>query len=230
MAIMINEYLNNYKGYTYKEKLIQDCNKFLIENKAKTLGYLPRPCAVSLVSVVENGEVKSIGGSIPEDLILDQFGIIYNAYFRPSEVGQVNITVTDTGGVDRSIIPRIAFASNGMNKALSQALGTEIQVGQGSTLPARANVDIETVFAGAPESGRVGTGLGGYNSGLGQVTVSTVISPTSASGTVSESGLFWVLADNVTTVRTFMILHDLVSPGVSFVAAQAINVTYTWQL
>ena len=222
---MINEELLQFIGHTQKEKVLNDAAKILFENKSKKLGYLPRPAAVCLVIVKENEEIKSIGGSVPSDLILNQFGKLF-ALFHSGSVALRTTTLQDNTNVARTI-----QSSGAGNTWTNGSGGSSAQVGQGASVVARADFDIETVFAnGGPEDSRQSTAIGGYNSSLGQATINTTIAPTAGTGTVIESCLFWEFIDTGPVGRIFLMSHDNISPGVAFLIAQTITVKYIWQL
>ena len=84
---MTNQELSQYIGFTQKEKILNDAAKILLENKAEKLGFLPKPALISLVTVSENQEIKSIGGSIPSDLITNQFGELFGQFHGLANVG-----------------------------------------------------------------------------------------------------------------------------------------------
>ncbi len=222
---MINQELSQYVGFTQKEKVLNDAAKILLENKAEKLGFLPKPALVSLVTVSENEEIKSIGGSIPSDLITDQFVRLFGLMFGTS-ASQRSRIIQDITNVARTV----RFSATGNNPWPDGPGGSEVQVGQGSTPPARSDVDIETPFAnGGVEDAAVSTAIGVYDF-AGQITVTTIITPATGTGTVTESTLVWQFQDEGAVVRKFLMAHDLISPGVSFIATQTITVTYTWQL
>jgi len=124
----------------------------------------------------------------------------------------------------------IRVASTGSNSFTGSAGGSEVQVGQGSTPPTRSDVDIETPFAnGGVEDAAVSTAIGVYDF-AGQITVTTIITPANGAGTITETALIWEFQDTGLTGRKFLMAHDAISPGVSFIATETITVTYTWQL
>ncbi len=220
----MNQELSNFVGYTVKEKILMDATKILLENKAKKLGYLPKPAEVSLVVCHENGEIKGIGGSKPNDIFNNNYGDLLKAFFRAAT--SRTVTLVDDGGVNRSI------QSGGSGSAWNNSTGgSRFQVGQGSTPAARSDLAIETPFAtGGPEDSLQNSNVGGYNSGLGQISVTALIGPTNGSGTVTETVDMWFFQKNTGGGHNFLMAHDLISPGVSFVAAQTLTVQYTWQL
>ena len=226
---MINEILLDFVGYTQKEKVVMEATKILLENKAKALGYLPKPAEVSLVIASENGEIKSIGGSTPKDLINNNWGKMFASWFRTTIIaGGPIISLDDDGGVAKTIRIGSSSGPGAWNNATG---GSRFQVGQGSTPAARANLAIETPFANAgPEDSLQNTGVGGWSSGLGQATIVAIIGPVAGAGTVTETVDMWFFSDTVPSGHNFLMARDIISPGVDFVAAQSLTVTYTWQM
>lgn len=229
---MINDYLNQFIGYSAKQKILMDAQKYLLEEKRKILDSNPFEISLVYVTDLKSKEIKSIGGSIPKDLIMNNFGEFWAGMNRiPTQVG-ASITpglVDDTNTV-RVIGLNIGATSEYNNTGGGGAIGSEIAVGQGSTAAARTDFNIETNFAnGGPEDTKGSTLSGGYNSSLGQVSVSRTITPTAGTGTVTESAIFfeWIFVGGV---GGFLIARDIISPGVSFIIAQAITIVYTWQL
>lgn len=223
------ELLQDYKGYTFKQKVIDDCQKILVENKMKILGYQPRPSETALVCVTSEktkGEIKSIGGSEPHDLIGNNFGIWWAGM---AGANNAIIVLRDSANGARNYKSR-GTTFNPYNFALSMPFGSRIQVGSGTTAPARSDFFIESPFISAPESQGKATPNGGYNSGLGQVSVGATIGATGSSGTVAESMLSGIWVDVANIDRQILLFHDAISPTVSFISAQFINVNYIIQL
>jgi len=220
--------LQDYKGYTFKEKIVTDCQKILIENKSKSLGYLPRPSETSLVTVLDKNkeEILGLGGSKPNDLLLEQFNTLIELYNRSNNLA---VVMKLTNGLTANI-KAIGTINNWYSFSLNRSAGTRIGVGAGITPPARSDFQIETPFGSAPESGFTNTTDGGYNSGLGQVSASSTIGATGGAGTINESALlgFWV--DTANIARALALARDAISPAPSFIAGNFINVNYVWQL
>jgi len=220
--------LQDYKGYTFKEKIVSDCQQILIENKSKSLGYLPRPSETSLVTVLDNKkeEILGLGGSSPTDLIVEQFNQLIRLY---NGSNNLTILLKLTNGLTANI-KAIGTINNWYNFSLNRSAGTRIGIGAGVTPPARSDFQIETPFGSTPESGFTNTTDGGYNSGLGQVSASSTIGATGGSGTVNETVLlgFWV--DTANIARALLLARDAISPAPSFISGNFVNVNYVWQL
>jgi len=228
MAVL-NQELLQYKGYTAKEKVISDCHKILQENKLKELGYLPRPNESCLITVLDKNkeEILGIGGSKPSDLILDNWGTwwalmggVNNGFFFPKQ----------TNGSTANNFKSKGTTQNWYNFTLSATAGTRIQVGSGATPPTRADFFVDTAFGTSPESVSFNTPIGGYNSGLGQISYGASIGATGGSGTVAEAITILVFVDLGNISRAMAITRDLISPTVGFSPANFINVNYIWQI
>jgi len=225
----INQLLLDYKGYSFNQKIINDCNKIILENKSKVLGYLPRPAEISLVTVLDKNkkEILDIGASEPNDLILDVFSnVIIELGGRTNNLV---IQQRDTSGVLQNIKGKGSI-QNWYNFAITTSTGTRIGIGSGLTPPARTDFNLTTPFGVAPESGFTNTTIGGYNSGLGQVSAGSTIGATGGAGTVNETILLTFWTDPANIARAFAIAHDLISPAPSFGIGNFVNVVYTWQI
>ena len=171
-------------------------------------------------------EILGIGGSQPNDLIMDNFGQIFGRGHNRGN-GQI-ASLKDALGVIRSFRAKNS-STDVYNNNVTVQVGSRIIVCSSATPVNRTDFTINGIFGTAPESGSINTSLGAYNSGLGQVSVGVTIGATGGSGTVQETGIFmsWTDAGNVR--RDILIAHDLVTP-VGFIPANFINVNYIWQL
>ncbi len=240
---LVNEYLLDFIGKSQKQKELDQMFKFLLEEKTKFLGLRPLIHEVSLVTVTDPLEKKypeilKVGGSKPDDLITNQLAIFLATLVGPVSGVLVQMTINDNTGTPRIVSVR---GNEGTSRNLWYRLnvggsfvstGSSIQVGQGTTPPARSDFDVETAFAnGGPEDTSGGVNVSVYNSTLGRVTVSRTIGPTAGAGTVTEAGHFMgLLAPTEAFLRRYLMYHDAVSPGVSFILGQNINVFYTAQI
>jgi len=233
MANIKNQYLLDFIGKTKTEKLVNDFHKYLLEEKIKTLGFNPRISESCLIIVSENKEIKSLGGSKPSDLLVNNFGNWLAGMHRARGGGTSTFTIKDTGSVDRILNfyepTDQQFTAGGNSNVVS--VGNEIQVGQGTTTPLRADIDIETAFSnGGAEDSPVNTGIGSYVPSSTQVRVPTTIAPTAGAGSISETVLIakWYQTTNIQ--RKLILAHDAISPTVSFISAQSIFVEYRFNL
>lgn len=159
---------------------------------------------------------------------LDNFGIFLAGHFKPVNNSTQTVIIKDIAGADLSV--RI-FGSSSQDCWTDADEGTVsdfTQVGKGTTPATRQDTNIETPFTNSPESAKQACLSAGYNSGLGKITISTVINPTGSSGTITEvvkiQGLIGVFPSGTFTNFTAF-FRDIISP-VNFISGQAINVSH----
>jgi len=184
-------------------------------------------------------EILQLGASVPNDLICNGFGQWLNSWFglpasndfindagtpilavRVKQIGTTDFS--DTFCIDRGI----DFEPNPDENS---PCGTLFRLGSGSTIPARDDFKIETLLNATPESSYQNTGSGGFNSGLGKVTIARTYPATSGTDTIREFGSFAQVAQKTSSFKT-MLSHDLVLPTVSYAPSQVINVELVWTL
>lgn len=218
----MNEYLLQYKGKTIDERITKDCCNYLVENKKMS----PAEACLIQVSDSKSKEILGLGGSAPNDLFTDQFGIFWESFMTVPSGASLVLTLKQFGGVPIGI--RVRGGTFEFDETNGGAIGTEIRIGQGSTPPARTDFDIQTPFVTSPESDFRNTASGVYNSGLGNFIYSALI-VAGGSGTISEAGTYmrWQTTSNNTNL--WLWARDLISPTVPFTAGQTITVTWTWQ-
>jgi len=224
-----NQLLLDFKGKTWNNKNRFDIEKYLIQNRIEELKYENKFLPMALVCVFrpeekKNQEILGIGASVPSDLITNQYGEFFARLFRAVAQGSNSLTAQDFTNTTRTFLFYSTSAS--YNTTFSRLM----QIGQGSTAPARSDFNIETPFAnGGPEDLRQGFANAGYSSVTFQTKESIAILATGA-GTITEAVNFWVARDTVAVQRIMLMARDIISPGVSFIAAQNIFVEYTWQI
>jgi len=162
--------------------------------------------------------IKGIGFNEPFDLMLNNFGLWF-AMLVSTPGATPTCTVTDTGNNARTLQ---AYGGNVFDNVNS--MGTRLQLGSSSTTPARTDIAIGTALPTAPESGVFGSGAGSYASGVVSWSASVTAG---GAGTVRESGFFGYFGDNVGTLRTIMLFHDLISPVVPYVAGNVLTCSYS---
>jgi len=226
---MINDFLENYVGFTAKQSVLDDIHKSLLQERSKAIGYENKMVPIASVTVqdLKSKEILGLGASVPNDLINDNFGELFAAIHGPLSTDRTFSGLNDILGAGPKTI-RVWRPVSG--NLWDFGLISFVQVGSGITPPTRSDIDIETAFGSAPESTRVATADGGYNASLGTISVTTNISPTGGVGTVNETNLFWIITDDAGSQRTYLMTRDIISPGVSFVGGQAIIPVYTWQI
>lgn len=228
----MNEYLNQFKGDTINDRIVKDSTNYLLEEKLRVTE--KNPNEVSLVSVLDpkTKEIISIGGSTPNDLILDAFGLLLQEHNRvagfapPIDSALVFKAIDGIARVFRmvSASPQVSY-----NSPLGTR-GGQIKIGQGITAPARTDFDIETPFVTSPESLLTNVTAPFYDNTLFQIQFFSSLQA-GGSGSISEIGFFCLWRDLTTgATRSYMLAHDLISPSVSFIANQIITMNWVWQL
>ena len=226
---MENSQLLELIGKTKTQNLIDDISKQYLEiqdKKFPSLNHLTK--ALSIVSVTDPNEteIKDIGMSCVNDLLNDNWGKFLLAVIGAGQ----GIALQDDSDTTRSLTMQQttdtnAGAYNTTNNPAGQ-VGSAVQVGKGTAPATRQDFTIENPFVGGVESLKNSTGIGGWNSGLGQVDIATLISATLGAGSISETVLFCRWHVNVGGNSYFLMSRDNISPVVSFIAGQAINVDY----
>ncbi len=231
-----NDLLNSLIGQSFNQRTKLEAYKILTEIHSKaqdrSIGKM------ALCYVLDKNEVLGVGGStllkdkngkIFSNLILDQFGVWLAGLFSFQSASARNILIKSTGG----IIKTVGVYTSGTFFGILQGgitVGAKIQVGSGSTAPARTDFTIETPFGTAPESSAfVAPSNPVYNSGLGNFKYNSSIS-TGGAGTINESILTARWRDIGLTVDNYILFRDIISPSASFIAGQTIALEYTVQL
>ncbi len=187
----------------------------------------------ALCYIVNDGQIKGVGGStILEDvktgklhsnLILNNLGIFLAGVFR-GVAGVQSVNINDTAGTVRS------FLTYNTDTTYNDQASARIimQVGSGTTPPARTDFSIETALSTAPESASFASSKPIYNlpnsnyKNNGNVTAG-------GSGTVNEAVLIAVWEDSGSALRNVALYHDIISPGQVFVIGETIALEYTTQ-
>lgn len=226
----VYDYLHDFVGVSRKQKLMDDLSRYLLQQKvhwASKNNVLPSmEAALVLVENEATHEIEDLGGTLPGDLFVDQYGTL-----RAGEIVapglEVVVSLSDTGGAPRNVIA--ITSSNAQHKswnnpsASSINTGSQIQIGSGVTAPTRADVAIETAFGTAPESGLFNTGSGSY--AVGAITFSGSISSGGA-GTINEALYAIALVDSGGTQRKVAACHDATT-ATAFIAGKSITVQYS---
>lgn len=218
---MEHELLLEKVGETYSNKLISQCQKIYLESFTKKFpDYFEKNHSKmsSLVTVTnpDSKEITGIGMSCIDDLLLNNWGLIFGAILS----GQGGFfSMQNELGLSRNITVWGLAGAGSFAKTNFGAVGSRISVGTGVTPASRSNFKMETIIQ------NLNSGNGGWISGLGKVTIPAQVSAVS-SFSISETGLFGVWADGNGQISTVMISHDNISPVVSVIIAQTINVDY----
>ncbi len=227
-----NDLLNELKFRTFDNRLKHEAEKILSEIHDKAdYGCMEK----ALCFNVRDGMVKGVGGSslmkdvktgeLRSDLILDQFGIFMEGMFNGLTGSVRTVNMTDEAGT-LTLIRAYSTSSCYNNSTSSRIL---LQVGSGTTAPARADINIETPFVGGPESTTFESTRPVYNvsnfnwKNVGQFTAL-------GAGTINESIFQHTMIEPTTVFATFTMYRDAISPGVPFIAGDGIFLEYTTQL
>jgi len=212
-----------FLGYTFTKRLEQ---RLIAEHRERILKEINhRIFETVIVSVVDKGRrIKGLGLSSPNDLILDNFGTWLAGLIRAPIAASESVSLKDSGGSTRTVL---TYAANMHFNDSDSEVGTYLQVGSGTTPPARADYSITTAFLTAPESSFFDTGSGSYS--VGAISFSGSITA-GGSGTVNETGFFarWVISG--LPAYQFMLFHDVLGTGVPFTAGEIITVSYSINL
>ncbi len=230
---MINEYLLDYIGKTKNSKTIDELRKLASE---LNIGNYCTP--MSIIDISPLDEILQLGMSIPNDLILNNFGLYLAGFI--GRIGNI-ATFVDDGGVTRTFNMGTTNQGDSFNcprfnpfpaPIILMTCGTRFKLGQGSTLPARSDFKIETDLGSSPEKDLQNTLEGVFNSSLGKVTAAKAYPAAGGNGDITEIGLFYFMGNRLNSPASsaIMMTHDIISPAVNFVVGQTINVELVWQL
>jgi len=220
-----NSQLIEYVGETWNEKLKNQISKEYFELKQKYQINENNVYPMSIVRVTDQNEteIKSIGMSCINDILNDNFGNFLRGFFS----GTIQDITPMTNQLNQNKPIRTNGNSLPFNSTDSGNIGSEMQIGKGVSVALRTDFNIESPFASIP---RFPTGNGGYNSGLGQITVDGLFSPTAEAGSISETVFFAVWRHIGNTLERYLLSRDNISPVVTFIIGQAVNVEYIFQI
>lgn len=251
-----NEWLKNYRGHTFSDRLQSEIIKGVFEEHAKFKYNIPflkngiyeqlgKKCLIACIEP-NTKELLSVGsssllkdestGMIIDNLILDNFGIFFARLFIPpaAAVG-ADISLKDDGGVARNY-----KMYNGGNTGDSTfnfvigtacAMGTQIKMGSGSSAVARTDFKIQTSLPSPPESGYLNTNDGAYTA-QNTVIYQGDANSTGGGSTVREAGSFgvWEHSGVPCALAKIMISHDAISPVVPYTSGKLLRGAYIWSI
>jgi len=228
---MTDTYLQEqFIGKTFNEKLNEEIADYLCERKFTILGYLPRPGAIAMVHTLDDGAIKSLGGSDPYDIINDNFGkwlaamnsVVTGSFNNANALIAPSFDITNTLRSTTYYYNTGTNAYNGDNDGVSL-----LQIGSGVTPPLVSDFNIETPFVGGPEALRTTvTGSGAFNPTASRISVGTNIGAVTQAGTINE--LCWFMTWKA--AGTMLMSHDAISPGVAFIIGETIFTQYFFQI
>lgn len=214
-------------------------NKLLEYRKTGKIDFEHQMSEGAFCTAIHHDKISDIGFNCVDDLLTNNFwswfgGIVKSPSIVSTTAGYNTVALTDIANTSRTV--RVYGGISGANtfgtfnaytSGDAFSVGTQIQLGSGSTAAVLADYNIETAFGTAPESGRFSTGAGG--AGGGAISFSGAISAGGAD-TVNEMGWFgcWIyLNGNTSTLGYFLLCHDILSSGVAFVAGDTLNASYS---
>ncbi len=227
-----NDLLNSLIGQSFNQKSKFEAYKILKQIHKQADQYSMEK---ALCYIVEEGEIKGVGGSslmkekktgkIVSDLILNQFGIFMSGILKGGSSQNIQVMQDSFNNPETFRIYSASVTTMFNSFNVRRML---LQVGSGTTPPARSDFNIETPFGTFPESTNFESALPIYNpalanfKNLGSITAG-------GSGTVNESKLraFWI--NSAGQARDITLFRDIISPGQAFVASETIALEYTTQ-
>jgi len=222
-----NQIVLDFIGKTKTNNLLNDVSKIFLENMKKQFpNYNQDIKAISIITVNDQNqnEIKSIGMSCINDILNDNFATFFMRMWGGADTIATMKDITNTS-FDYTI-NTTETAYNDTNGITPLSLGSRVQVGKGTTPATRQDFNIENPFSnGGVEDNRNITGDGGYNNPLGKITIPTLITPVTSSGSISESVLFGTWRSTA-GVKNNVFSRDNILPLVNFIVGQSININY----
>jgi hypothetical protein len=228
-----NDLLNELKGMSFNQRTKTEAMRILdeIHQKADVGG-----STKSLAWNVKDGMVKGVGGSslmkntrtgkIHSDLITNNFGL-WLSRIMSGGTGPKNQNIIDTVPQAQTILIYDTSQTNLFNDGGANRM--RLQIGSGTTPPARTDTDIETKFVTGSEANLFECSLPVWISGSGIFQTTGQIA-TAGSGTINESAMIAQWSNSGQVLFNSMLYHDIISPGVPFVTSDSIFLEYTTQL
>ena len=218
---MENSQLLELIGKTQTENLMQDVKNQYAENFNKQFPnyYNEKACIVtksfSLITVTKEKEIKSIGMSCMNDLLNDNFG-----EFLKGIIG-----IQGFSGKELDTDNLFNYTASSSNQAYNMfntgiGMGSTWRIGKGTTPATRQDFKIEDPFVTGAEASLQSTiGGAGWNSGLGQISIS---------GAISESILVCAWRSTTDSAHHRSVYsRDNISPVANFIIGETININYT---
>ncbi len=223
---MENSHLLEYIGKTKTQKLQNEITKEYFEIFYKKYpNFTENHKMNSLVTVTKDLEIKKIGMSCINDLINDNWAKFIGTFL--SGAISVQPPAVDLQNTTNNAL----FFYNTVNQFNHTNgvgdVGSMIQIGSGNTPATRQDFNIETAFVGGSEALRTPTGLGAWITGIGQIKIPMQLM-TLGAGSITET----ILLGNWETIspvenQFYLITRDNISPAVSFIGGESVNVDYT---
>lgn len=162
-------------------------------------------------------------------VLTDNVGKIIASFFRPVSGDSLNINIVNLSGNDELCRVYTTVASFILHSSTLQ-----VQIGKGTTPATRADFTVDDPFTNTNPLGNLentpqNSGVGIYTVGLSSILIQSMFSPTGGSGNISEVVLMGRWKDTTNANFDFALSRDNISPVVSFIMGDIINVDYTIQ-
>lgn len=204
----------------------QETMEYLMGNYGRR-DVIPRLHETVFVATQNKGKIQDISLNEPNDIILDNFGYVVAGLIRQPTSTVNTVPLTDTGGNARTPNLYITSAAGSVTNCNSALAGTRMQLGSGTSTPARTDYAIQTPLATAPENTFFNTGAGSYAAGVVSFSGSVTAG---GSGTVNEAIFTGRWTYTGTTLADFALFHDKLAAGVSFTAGKTLTASYSINL
>lgn len=218
---MEHEILLEKIGETRTDKLIQDCYKIYRESFDKEFPDYFDNSNSKLISIVStskpnDSEINHIGMSCINDLLMENWGKFLAGLMGGSAPnGQMKTTLGTSFGMTIHGGQGFNFYGN----PTTANTGTYIQTGDDLIPPTRLDFTMSNI------KNTLASSKGGWNSGLGQVSIAGQ-GVASSSYSISQTGLSssWALTGQ--SVLQYLLAKDQINPVVPVVVTETINVNY----
>lgn len=242
------ELASNYLNQQFKDtnpvennKVARDITKSIKDLWLDKLKYIPlKPMALLQATEPGSDVLKSLSCSEPDDLLLDNFGVMLSSCINTG--ADVQRDVVDEVGVTRDIHwqenqnLRMAFATAdgtpGQTPALS--LGSVVEIGFGDSMgnpwnPQRSDFQLRQRFVVVPQSLFQNVSTPEWVSANQEVMFSSQVNSVVGNFIVGECGAFTLYRVGFGTGSALIMLsHD--KTGLMVADGDNIKTTYTWSL
>ena len=217
----------------------RDIFKSLKDNWMDKLGYIPqKPMALIKVTKQNSPIIKGLGFSEPDDLLLDNFGVMLSSCINTGSDVQRN--VVDEIGITRTMhwqengnFPN-AFTTADSTPGPAFALGGLIEIGFGDSQgnpwnPQRSDFQLRQRFIVVPQSLFQNVSTPEWISNVQNVVLTSQVNGVVGDFNVGECGMFEFFRRGFTTnADLIMLSHD--KTGLMVSDGDNIKTTYTWSL
>ena len=224
-------------------KVGRDIFKSIKDMYKETLGYIPmKPMALLEATEKDSDVIKDISCSAPNDLLLDNFGVMLSSCINTGADVQRN--VVDVNGITRTL----HFQENGnINMAFATysrpppffpgvdlSLGGLLRIGWGDSLgfpwsPNRTDYQLRQEFVVVPQTFFQTVSVPVWVEANQQATLFSQVNSVVANFNVGECGLYaYYRLGSGNSIVLIMLSHD--QTGLAVSDGDNIKTTYTWSL